>query len=256
MSEENNQIDSELFDGEEEKDTLLAIRMGLYDQFMKNWKYLVMITVVVLIYALVDGLLDSRSRGIQRDTSGDISKITNKLPAPDPRSRYGLVPADNPKDTKKMKKLTDAAAKLEAVAESASGIGKVLALQQSALVWKRAGELEKQQTVLKQAIDSKPDKIVLQGIQMQLADSYFESQKYDDAATIYSSIIDAESAHSYAKQRAQLSQLLTLEASGKLEEARSAQLKLLAEAGSTDVSSDRSSFLAELTAIGLRLGVE
>ena len=255
MSEENNQIDSELFDGEEEKDTLLAIRMGLYDQFMKNWKYLVMITVVVLIYALVDGLLDSRSRSIQRDISGDISKITNKLPAPDPRSRYGLVPADNPKDTKKMKKLKDAAAKLETVAQNASGVGKVLALQQSALVWKRAGELEKQQSTLQKAIDSQPDKILLQGLQIQLADSYFEAKKYDEAATIYASIIDNES-HSYAKQRAQLSQLLTLEANGKIEEARGAHLKLLTEATSNEVSSDRSSFLSELTAIGLRLGVE
>ena len=249
-------MDSELFDGEDEKDTLLAIRMGLYDQFMKNWKYLVMITVVVLIYALVDGLLDSRSRSIQRDISGSISKITSKLPAPDPRSRYGLVPADNPKDTNKMKKLTDAAEKLETVAETASGIGKVIALQQSALVWKRAGNLEKQQATLMLAIDSKPDQIVLQGIQMQLADSYFESKKYDDAIAIYKSIIDSETSHSFAKQRAQLSHLLTLEASGKIEDARGAQAKLLAESSGAELSSDRSAFLAELSAIGLRLGVE
>jgi len=221
MADENNTLDAELFEEGEERDVLFIARMGIYDLFMKNWRYLVVAAGIVLVIALINGILESRTRAQQRNTHQQIAAVLSEVPAPDPRSNYGLAPADNPNDSARIAGLKEAAAELENIAKSASGLGEAMALQQAASLWKRAGERSQEQRVLKSASELKLSALVRDGIKLQLANSLFDSTEYEQAAALYSELATAEESSQYAKQRAQLSLVLSLEAQGKVEEARS-----------------------------------
>lgn len=134
---------------DETPDYLFRAQLAISSFFDANSRYLGYIAGAGLAGVLVWGLWSVWQERSANQAYGAIASIDYKMPKPDPMSRYGLAPADDPTDAGRMADLKQGATLFEDAARDASGSASAYAYLKAADAWERAGDAEARLAALK-----------------------------------------------------------------------------------------------------------
>lgn len=138
---------------EPEQDSLFRLQVNVQEFVFRNAKYAAGAVGVVLASAFVWGLWDSWRTSQAEEDFAAIAEIDFRMPKPDPMSRSGMVPKDDPTDTARMATLAEGARRYRGAAAEATGTAAVVAYLDAAEAWQRAGKPEEALIDLKAAWD-------------------------------------------------------------------------------------------------------
>lgn len=124
----------------EEQDLLFRAQMGAAQVVLGYWRHALAVIGVVLVVVFFYGLYQDYTTGQQEEWQAAIASAEVKLPEPDPLSRYGLAPMDDPNNAERMGKLQEGARAFEAIGADATGPAAALAWLRAAETWERAGK--------------------------------------------------------------------------------------------------------------------
>jgi hypothetical protein len=204
--------------GDDEQDILFRSQMKVYDLFMTNWKNLLIGAMIILAGVMVYGLMENSHRDSQREVHSELASIARSMPTPDPRSKFGLVPADDPKDGTRMGKLREAALSLAEVAKGSKGTAAVYAWMESADAWDRANEPSQQLSALEQAQAEAQGGLMEWSAVSQLA--IYHSNQGDHAKSVGLLRDFADKNKNYLGEQSLFQLALVHEESGSIEESQ------------------------------------
>ena len=110
---------------EDTPDYLFRAQLAFTSFYTANGRYLGWVGVAALGGVLVWGLWSMWQEHSAAGDFGDIAAIDYKMPKPDPMSKYGLAPADDPTDAGRKADLEEGARRFEATAKASSGTAAV-----------------------------------------------------------------------------------------------------------------------------------
>lgn len=203
--------------GVEEQDILFRAQMGVVDFVLGNWRRGVALVGVILVIALVYGLYTGHVRETQQGWQAELGAVDRKLPEPDPLSRYGLAPADDPKDAARMKSLEDAAREYEAIGAQANGAAAAMAWLRAAETWNRAHKADEAALAYEKANAVGASGMLGYAALTGLANSKASKGDVDGAAALYKAA--SAKGTDFAVQRALLDLGLLYESAGRKEDA-------------------------------------
>lgn len=134
---------------EETPDYLFRLQLAISSFFSTNSRYLGYLAGAGLAGVLVWGLWEVWQERSANEAYGAIATIDYKMPKPDPMSRYGLAPADDPNDAGRMADLKQGAKLFEDAARGSSGSAAAYAYLKAADAWERAGDTDARLAALK-----------------------------------------------------------------------------------------------------------
>lgn len=136
---------------DETPDYLFRAQLALTSFYTANGRYLGWVAMTGLGGVLVWGLWSMWQEHSAADDFGEIAAIDYKMPKPDPMSKYGLAPADDPTDAGRKADLEEGARRFEAAAQAASGTASAYGYLKAAEAWERAGNAPSRLAALKAA---------------------------------------------------------------------------------------------------------
>jgi tetratricopeptide (TPR) repeat protein len=216
VAEERDDLLPEFDDNEE--DVLFQVQMRVYNLFMANWKKLLIVSAVFLTVVLVQGLYADHIQDKQRHSHGELMFVKTELPEPNQMALYGMAPADNPNDLKRMEQLRSAAQEIEKIANNSTGVATWFAWMEAGKTWKRANEVDAQIIAYQKAASLQETAPLIASATLQLANAYQESDKSEQAIKTLEDFI--ATVPNSGMQQAQINLALYYEEGGNKEKAK------------------------------------